>query len=163
MGFRGPPKTPTAILRLHGSARAKTRGNEPTPEVGPPDCPDWLSDDAKAVWEQIVPLMADGVLTRDSGNALARYCDAFVRWKAAAVFLREHGDTYELLDKDGKLRCVVQRPEVAIYANLASMLAKLEREFGLTPSSRANIQALPEGQVDDPMEEFLNRGRRNAM
>ena len=48
IGKRGPPPTPTPILKLSGSWRVNQRHNEPQPEPGPPDKPDWLDDYAHA-------------------------------------------------------------------------------------------------------------------
>ena len=39
MGIRGPAPTPTPILALHGSWRAKTRAGEPRPPQGKPQRP----------------------------------------------------------------------------------------------------------------------------
>ena len=65
MGRRGPPPTPTPILRARGSPLA-TRRRELTEAKGPagkPRCPQWLDADAKAAWRQVVPLLEQmGVL-----------------------------------------------------------------------------------------------------
>ena len=56
MGKRGPTRTPTSVLKLRGSWRAKTRGDEPTPQEGVPESPDWLSEDEQSVWDRLTPL-----------------------------------------------------------------------------------------------------------
>jgi P27 family predicted phage terminase small subunit len=141
MGRRGPVPTPTAILKQRGSWRAKAReGKEVKGPVGTPICPSWLNQEAKNTWKRIVPkLRAMNVLTMIDGEALARYCQVSSRWKRAELFIQKHGDTYPLKDEKGQIRCLQQFPQVAIANKLAIQLARLEQEFGLTPSARSRI------------------------
>lgn len=140
MGQRGPRPTPTAILKLRGSWRGHANDAEPQPPPGAPDCPDWLTAAAVAVWDQVVARVPPGVLTRVDGNALGRYCDAMVRWKKAAKWVEENGEVYPIKDQAGKLKCLMQFPQVTQYNKLSALLLKFEQEFGLTPSSRSRIQ-----------------------
>ena len=82
MGKRGPAPTPTAVLRLRGTYRKHRSRREPTPDSTAPECPDWLDDQAKEAWAQVLPqLERMGVMTGIDGNALARYCQFWSRWK----------------------------------------------------------------------------------
>lgn len=157
MGRRGPAPTPTAILRLRGSKlvnqRDRYRATEAKGPPGTPDCPDWLDQDAKAAWEHLVPqLESMGVLTRIDGNALARYCKLWARWRKAEAFLDKNGEVYPLRDEKGKVKYLAQFPQVSIAANLAQQLTRLEQEFGLTPSARTRIQVDPGLPVSDPVK-----------
>ncbi len=156
MGKRGPKPTPTKTLKLRGSWRANDRKAEPQPDATRPKCPPWLNQEAKATWKQIVPQLADmGVLTKIDGNALARYCDAWARWRKMAAFMDEKGEMWashepDWVDKQGevqkgKIKYLQQFPQVGIYHKLGQMLTRLEAEFGLTPSARAGI-SVPAGQ-----------------
>lgn len=146
MGRRGPPPTPTPILRLRGSKLVYQRDKQTEAKGSPgvPDCPDWLDEDGKAAWEQLVPqLQSMGVLTRIDGNALARYCKLWARWRKAEAFIDQHGEVYPLKDEKGKVKYLAQFPQVNIAANLAQQLTRLEQEFGLTPSARTRIHVSP--------------------
>lgn len=95
------------------------------------------------MWDHLVPRLAGmGVLSAIDGNALARYCQLWSRWRKAEAFLRKHGEVYPLKDEAGKVKYLQPFPQVSIAANLAQQLTKLEQEFGLTPSARTRIQAL---------------------
>ena len=114
--------------------------NEPQPLDGKLSCPDWLDDEAKQAWRQLLPMLDQmGVLSRIDRNALARYCQLWSRWKKAELFIQKHGDTYPLKDERGNIRCLQQFPQVAIAHKLAGQLTRLEQEFGMTPSARTRI------------------------
>jgi P27 family predicted phage terminase small subunit len=105
-----------------------------------PRCPDWLDADAKEIWNRTVALMREmNLLTRADANALARYCQTFVRWKKAELFLAHYGDTYPCKSGNGIVKCFLPFPQVSIAQKLSAVLTKLERELGLTPASRNKL------------------------
>jgi P27 family predicted phage terminase small subunit len=142
MGRRGPAPTPTNISKLRGSTLV-TKRREATEVKGPagkPRCPQWLDADSRAAWRQLVPMLEQmGVLTRIDGNALARYCRLWSRWRKAEAFIEQKGDMYPLRDEKGGIKCFQQWPQVAIANKLAQQLTRLEQEFGMTPSARARL------------------------
>ncbi len=67
MGARGPAPTPTKILEARGSWRAKARAGELTFPVERPECPAWLSTEARAEWDRVVErLEGAGVLAQQA-------------------------------------------------------------------------------------------------
>ena len=148
MGKRGPKPTPAGLLKIRGSWRGKSRPAEPAPvPADAPAVPMWLSHAAKAVWAELVPDMPPDVLARADANALARYCDATARWRAAAADLDQHGETFTVTSRNGTY--IRPRPQVAMYHKLGAALVKLEQEFGLTPSSRGRVTP-PDGGDGPP-------------
>ena len=74
MGARGPAPTPTPILALHGSWRAKSRSNEPKPPQGQPQRPSTLSKPQKAIWNRLCRMLDQmALLTKVDGHQLERY------------------------------------------------------------------------------------------
>lgn len=156
MGRRGPTPTPTEVLKRRGSRRAASRSGEPKPPSKTPRCPTWLSKEAKAVWKQLAKQLADlNVLTEIDGNALARYCSLWVRWRRATAFLEKNGETYPLLTNEGAVRCLQQYPEVAVVNKLSVLLLRLEQEYGLTPSARTRIHVAVSAPPDDGKSRFF--------
>lgn len=154
MGLRGPSPTPTATLNRRGSWRASTRKNEPKLECELPECPDWISDDARLVWDEVCyALKMMGIITRADINMIARYCDAFVRYHKAREFLAKYGDVQPIKDEKGNLKMFQQFPQVAIYHKMSLMLLRMEQEMGLTPASRSRVSAMEQKEVD-PLAEF---------
>jgi P27 family predicted phage terminase small subunit len=140
MGKRGPAPTPTAILEARGSWRAKLNPAEPDPESGAPIRPRALKGTAARIWDSMVVLVGAGVLTRDNGETLARYCHALARWWKVAKWLDENDEVCSTTDEKGNVR-YSRHPNVITYENLLRDLTRLEQEFGLTPASRTRIHA----------------------
>jgi len=139
MGKRGVPRTPTAVLRARGSWLAKTRDGEPQ-ATGEPVAPSWMMAEAQAAWDQIIPALANmGVAKGVDANALSRYCTIFARWRECEEFLIRHGTTFPLKNSEGKLVEVKEFPQVGRSGRLADQLLRLEQQFGMTPSARANL------------------------
>ena len=145
MGSRGPQPTPTKILKMRGSWRAKINPDEPQPQAKKPTRPKWLNAEAVKVWVNLTrKLFRMGVLTDVDGNALARYCMLFARWRTCEEFLEKHGQTRVVKDDSGKAVDIKTFPQVTIAGSLADQLLRLEQQFGLTPSARARLRTLPE-------------------
>ena len=142
MGRRGPPPTPTRLRILNGNpGKRPMNQREPKPRKDPPRCPAWLSADAKKTWKRMVPtLHRMGVLTVVDGEALASFCQTYVRWRKAEEFLDQHGQVYPLRDEKGNVRCMQQFPQVAIARSLLLILKSFYQEFGMTPASRTRIE-----------------------
>ncbi len=158
MGRRGPAPEPTKLKILKGNpGKRKLNDREPQPDPTMPECPDWLSEDAKQCWDELAPqLDAMGVLTSVDGQALTAYCQTWSRWKAAELFIQKHGETYPLKDEHGKLKYLQQFPQVSIARQLLQVLNRYQQEFGMTPASRTRIRVDPvESAAVASMRAFL--------
>lgn len=160
MGKRGPPKTPTAELARRGSHRATSRGKvEAKATSSAPSCPMWVHGDGKRLWKRLAPQLEElGLIAEADREAFARYCHTFGQWRTLQKFLAKHGSTYESTTKTGGTR-YYRRPESVESAELERVLAKLEGQFGLTPSARSGLAvvATPEkgGKAKDAKDEKL--------
>lgn len=145
MGHRGPPRTPTSVLKLRGSWRGNARSDEPAPHAGRPACPDWLSEPERAVWEQVVDLLAAmNVLTIADGAQLERYCRYYVRWRQCERVIAKFSTDEMLvggLTNDG-MRPVIRNAWSESH-RLACELRRIEGQFGLTPAARASLNVIP--------------------
>ena len=70
------------------------------------------------------------------GEALAAFCQTYVRWQAAEEFLDQHGDVYPVRDERGRIKYMQQFPQVSIARHLLLILKSFYQEFGMTPASR---------------------------
>jgi P27 family predicted phage terminase small subunit len=167
---------PTALHALEGTRRAdRENPDEPRPpivEVGE-EPPSWLRDRrARAYWRELVPILSRArMLALTDTTALVILAKAYGRWRAYDEFIDKHGETYDTgrparkAQADGEVLQTASpmlrpRPEVAMRDKAEDRLVFLLGKFGMTPSDRTKVAALPEF-VGDPSEEFL-RGRRGA-
>lgn len=175
MGKRGPKRTPTTILDQRNRPTQQDRSSEPKPNAIAPVAPDWMEPEAKVAWEYLAPKMERlGILTEIDGNAFARYCQTWARWRQCEEFLRKAGGTtytkkrYKW-DKD---QCrftdelietkIIEFPQVKQSQAYSSLLTKLESEFGLTPSGRASLSIGGGGETkDDPLLAMFRRRSMN--
>jgi len=147
----GRKPKPTELKRFEGNPGGRPLNeNEPKPRPIRPDCPEWLTDDAKLVWAKVVPMMErTGVLTEVDGDVLAQYCTAFSNWKQLEIAMRE----MPLVMTVGKDGYTQQAPLVSACMKASMLVSRLGERLGLDPSSRSRIMVPPGGEGD--AEEFL--------
>jgi len=112
-----------------------------------PECPPTLDERAKAEWERIVPILfAAGLCTASDQATLAIYCQAVGDWHSYREQMQKSGSLMKT--PSGYIQ---QSPLVAMANEAGRTVAKLAREFGLTPSARSSINAAPPNEkADDP-------------
>jgi P27 family predicted phage terminase small subunit len=144
MAKPGPAPTPTSILKLNGSWRAKTRKDEPSPPKTRPAFPRWLTTEARKKWrETIQHLEAMNVLTCVDGDVVALYADTWAWLRRCRAFVEKHGESFPTYDEAGNLTGYKQYPQVSLAVKLAGQVARLEAELGLTPSGRTRLHTRP--------------------
>jgi P27 family predicted phage terminase small subunit len=140
MGRRGPPAKPLALLKQSGSWRANINKNAPEPTEGVPQKPTFMSEEAQGYWDALVPLLLDmGLLTMADGDSLALYCQSLARLAECERVINEEGLTYTQYAEDGSIRMIRARPEQRMAKELYTIVSRLGKEFGLSPSSRAHL------------------------
>jgi P27 family predicted phage terminase small subunit len=132
--------------------------------------PDHIENDELAVrkWDEAVRVLYDmQVMTIADRETLARYCLVWSHWMQMREKCRQFGREimhYEADPNrtDGRLRIKWAQPAPWAVDEKAARkdLLQLEREFGLTPSSRSQV-TIHSNKADDPFEAFLaERGDR---
>jgi len=154
-------RLPTELKKQRGTLRKdRLNENEPKlPSVIPP-IPTWLSEDGQKAFSELSNLLHDmSVLTQADELALTLLCDAYSEYKRAKEVVNELGATMEVTSREGNSKSVI-RPEVQIANQSFVRVFQLLKEFGLTPSSRAKVNAI-ENQGNTPdvkIENFFNSG-----
>ena len=110
-------------------------GSSPVRE--PLDPPEWLSDDARAEWNRIAPILIEErrTLTVTDIASLANYCVAIGQAAEASRIIAAEGMTYQ--SKTGPKK----HPAVAIRSDAMTQARLLAGELGLTPVSRSRPAA----------------------
>lgn len=147
MGLRGPNTKPTNLKILEGNpGKRQLNNNEPEPETGA-TCPAWLSDDAKAHWYYLAPILEScGILTKADEAILASYCDAWINYIRASKEVAQldsmtigadpQNDLFNQPSKGTKIN-----PIILIQKNYAELVLKFGAKLGLSPSDRTGIKA----------------------
>lgn len=154
MGERGPARHSKQTLKLHGTFREDRHGSGDLPP-SEPDCPDWLSDEAKAEWVRIVPTLVGLVCVhRIDRSLLAAYCETWADYHRAVVELAEEGEWYETATESGIIRRL--HPMVQVRKEARDGILKLGSKLGLSPSARTGLNiGKPPSAEDDPKKKFL--------
>jgi len=156
-----PKRLPTEIKKQRGTLRQdRMNPNEPVlPSVIPP-IPTWLSEDGQKAFAELSILLHNmAVLTQADELALTLLCDAYSEYKKAKEVVNKLGATVEVLSREGNSKPTI-RPEVQIANQAFVRVFQLLKEFGLTPSSRAKVNAIESqaGTPDVKIENFFNSG-----
>ena len=154
-------RLPTEIKKQRGTLRKdRVNENEPKlPSVIPP-IPTWLSEDGQKAFSELSNLLHDmSVLTQADELALTLLCDAYSEYKRAKEVVNQLGATMEVTSREGNSKSVI-RPEVQIANQSFVRVFQLLKEFGLTPSSRAKVNAIENASTtpDVKIENFFNSG-----
>ena len=136
MGRRGPPKAPTTLRMLRGETRPSRIGHgEPVPRAAEPERPDWFDERHTAVWQRITAeIRGMHLLHSADRDTLVGLVRAIIRLEDAARLVAAEGVI--VTGKDGQQ---VRHPAVIVEREASETVRRLAREFGLTPSGRADL------------------------
>jgi len=143
----GRRPAPTALKLLRGTLRTNRRNTkEPVPPSAPESFdtpPPELNGDATAIteWSRVVPMLRRiGVVTESERSALIAMCQQWSRYVDAHDRVRSGG---MVIDTD---KGPIVSPYISVADKALSHCQKLWIEFGLTPSGRSKVHAIPEAE-----------------
>jgi P27 family predicted phage terminase small subunit len=169
----GPPPLPSSIKRMRGTWRQdRANPHEPRPKSGAPRRPAWLTPRARKFWPEYVKLTSSmQVLTHVDGPALGMLCQAHAEYLDAIDVITKEGASYETPTQNGRI--VRARPEVQQASEAWRRVQAMLQQFGLTPASRARVDAkMADPEHDeiarrlfgprDPLNRFIKPRNRSA-
>lgn len=127
-------------------------GESPTPVAveNLPPCPEWLEEEAQAMYARLAPLMGQlGLLTEATCETFAGYCQCYGQWKNAAAIVKKEGLTYT--STTGAMRI---HPAAQYASDMTKQLRLYASEFGLTPASRNRVGVKVSKEADE-LDSFL--------
>lgn len=150
-----PRKTkPSHLKAVTGTTRGKaTEATQARLSGTTP--PAFVSDRARQHWPELARLLADmNVLGDGDLIALGLLCETLAEYLDARDTVARDGATYAATTEAG---AVMHRahPAVAQRNDAARRVQSLLSEFGLTPSARAKVGALPDLH-DDPAKRYFS-------
>ena len=159
MGMRGPPPKPTALRLLEGNpGKLAINRNEPQPrKLATVEPPADLPEEGKAVFKALSrELINCGLMTAVDVEPFYRYVKLLLEYRHAD---REIAGKYviPIKDKEGRLAYFLPNPWLSVRDKAMDRLLRLEKEFGMTPSSRVRMVAImmnPNSyESEDPYDE----------
>jgi P27 family predicted phage terminase small subunit len=112
-------------------------------------------------WGRVAPeLFSLGILTKLDRAALAAYCDSYGLWIRARRLLAKMGEdgADSLLVKTAQGN-VIQHPLIGLANKAKRDMMAYATEFGMTPSSRARVNAPPASDHDPALKYFTRNPR----
>lgn len=129
------------ILRGTGNGRDSGGRLIPTPpafERAAPEPAPWLTGPARALWDRLVPDLADlDLLKPGDGPAFECLCSTYADLVEADAILKREG----LVAINPQSGHIAAHPMVAVRAAARRDIRALAREFGLTPSAEGDLSA----------------------
>lgn len=117
MAIRGRKPKPVSLKIVAGNpGHRPLNKNELRVELGVPECPEWLTDEAKKEWDRVIALYSEhGIITRIDGAQFAVYCQLYGQFVEAQI------------------------TGAPFTANMIAQMRALASCFGLEPSSRGRL------------------------
>ena len=143
-GRSGRRPKPTANKELAGNP-GKRSLNKNEPDFGLVrniDCPFWMGDAGRTLWETLAPLLCrERVLEATDVQNLEVYCNAYDQFRMSQEDVQKNGVTVT-----GAMGGVIKNPAVTALKEATAMMATYGGMLGLDPSSRQRlIGKKPEG------------------
>jgi len=138
------------ITALHvvDKAHAYRHKDQPEPSKDTPVAPEYLSEEAKAIFNELVETInelypasashTEMIALYAEHKELALQMDWFLR-SIDPETGRQHGHTYTTLNKLGE-KMIKPRPEVKILHDARVSCSNILKEFGLSPSSQRSVK-----------------------
>lgn len=157
---KGRRKKPTALKMLTGTLRAnRVNPNEPRLDLCLPDRPSWVDGDkvSAQLFDEVSHYISDmNIATRVDGIGISLLSDQIAMYLRLRERILIEGDLITTANMHGEPVTKVHPGLSALNATF-SQIHKMLREYGLTASSRASVNA----RIDSPestntFEDFLN-------
>jgi len=147
--MKGRKPKPTGLKLLHGSRKDRINPNEPKPEPGIPDPPDWFTPEQLAEWNDLVECMASiRILTPNERGTLIRLACARAAYAEAQQALDDEGFVITGTNAKG-FTCKMVNPWTRIRRDLSAECTKLENELGgFSPTARTRVNTSPRPDPD---------------
>lgn len=143
---------PTNIKRLRGTLRKdRMNKNEPKPDNDKIVMPNGLSKEAQNEWKSISKKLTDSrIMSNLDCHALAMYCESYATWIKANKEIQKNG----LVTSDTPSGVKGISPYYKIAGKSFDQMRALLIEFGMTPSSRTKVSAIPEEEPNE-FDQFM--------
>lgn len=153
-GRSGRRAKPVALKVLNGNA-GKRKLNKDEPDFGLVeniDCPEWMGDYGRELWETVTPLLcSEKILQATDIQNLHAYCDAYDQFRMCVKDIKNQGIT--IMTESGS---IVKNPSVTAKNEALRTMATYGGMLGLDPASRQRLTGGSKPSSDNPFAALLN-------
>lgn len=136
---KGRPKKSAAEAKLQGTFRADRHAEAVRVAPGVPVKPPGMSEQASALWDAYVPLLAQsGVLEQVDGLGLAQAFEAYVLAQRARSIVGDEPVIEDDPYNDGRI-VLKKHPGVTAWKDAVGVLRGLLADYGLQPLGRTRL------------------------
>lgn len=158
---RGPKPQPTVMKLLRGNpGKRGINHDEPIPDDLDPATPEELeSDEEKREWERaIVPAIKRGQITAAERAMAIAHCAIYAQWRKQLALANSNPEVVGV----GPNKHPTPNPARGMSNKSLLLLARIDSELGLTPSSRSRVKVdkSKAGRALSPVELFRQRKQR---
>jgi len=154
MSNAGRKLKPIALKLLEGVENEdRLNRNEPNPGDPSLECPEYLTDSAKMMWNKYALVLKKlGVFKQTDEFAFTTLCQESGRYIDLQIIINEK-DSYTTTNIRNGDKAI---PEMAMARECLRQVRALMVEFGMTPSSRSKISVGDDPGNIDPMQKILD-------
>ncbi|MDR2326447.1 MAG: phage terminase small subunit P27 family [Acidovorax sp.] len=153
-GRSGRRPKPTIKKELAGNP-GKRALNKSEPDFGlvrNVDCPIWMGDYGRELWETVCPLLCrERVIEATDIQNLEVYCNAYDQFRMAQEEVRKNGVTVA-----GAMGGLIKNPAVTAVKEATAMMATYGGMLGLDPSSRSRVMGKKPEDGGNPFAKLIN-------
>jgi len=142
MGDRGPEPKTKHQANITGSQRATKKTDNPvnsipiTSKKADGTAPSFFSAEELDKWNNIVPILQNmKMMSEADTDRVIEYCQAWVKLQEAERHLKDHGQFYRQLSRDG-VESWKRNPASAASKELLGQIHRLAAMLGLSPKAR---------------------------
>ena len=153
--MRGRKPTPTVLRLARGNpGKRPINRDEPQPGAMSETCPDELADvDEQGEWQRtVVPAIQIGQITAADRTFAIAHCHYWAMWRSQLAEAAKHGHVVAV----GKHKYPTPNPARMMANKTFLLLAKVDAELGLTPSSRPRVKATRPAGASRQIDRYLN-------
>lgn len=158
MGKRGPKKEPTALKVLKGNPGKRPIESDEV-KLAPSfmNCPDYLDDYAKEVWNDLVPKLEKyGLFTEVDYIEFTNLCVLVSVVRQAYDIIRKKPKTKRLTFENVNTGNDQVRAELQIISNNVKIISQLSAKFGLSPSDRSGLTTPKSQEKSSKLKSLLS-------
>ncbi|BDR08231.1 phage terminase small subunit P27 family [Comamonas thiooxydans] len=150
---RRPKPTAKKLLAGNPGKRALNQAEPDFELVLNIDCPDWMGDNGRMLWEAVAPqLCKERILAATDIQNLEVYCSAYDQFRMAQADIARNGVTVS-----GAMGGVIKNPAATALKEATAMMASYGGMLGLDPSSRQRMMGTgKKKQSDNPFAGVIN-------